>query len=68
MNCQGGKMKHLQTQQLVLFHRHPPSPVSIPPETRRRVSELIGELLAEYWRDVAVDECEEVKRDRQDMQ
>ena len=46
---QGGIMEKQREHQLQIIWDYIPSPISIPPETRKRLADLLGDLLSEYW-------------------
>jgi hypothetical protein len=47
---QGGIMERRKARQLPIIWEYIPSPISIPEEARKRLADLLGELLSEYWK------------------
>ena len=42
-------MERQQMHQLQIIWEYIPSPISIQPETRKRLADLLGEFLSAYW-------------------
>jgi hypothetical protein len=42
-------MEKQREHQLQIIWEYIPSPISIPAETRKRLADLLGDLLSDYW-------------------
>jgi hypothetical protein len=42
-------MERPKAHQLQMIWEHIPSPIAIPAETRKRLADLLGDLLSAYW-------------------
>ena len=42
-------MERQRVHQLQIIWEYIPSPISIPAETRKRLADLLGDLLSNYW-------------------
>ena len=52
--------------QLQIIWEYIPSPISIPAETRKRLADLLGDLLSEYWEGRKADNQKSPRGDEHD--
>ena len=48
-------MEIRREHQLQIIWEYIPSPISIPSKTRKRLADLLGDLLSEYWEERKAD-------------
>ena len=59
-------MERRKEHQLQIIWEHIPSRISIPVETQKRLSNLLGDLLSAYWQGCKGNNCDRQKGDEHD--
>ena len=59
-------MEKQREHQLQIIWEYIPSPISIPVETRKRLADLLGDLLSEYWEGCKSENKDSTRRDEHD--
>jgi hypothetical protein len=63
---QGGIMERKRERQLQIIWEYIPSPISIPSKTRKRLTDLLGDLLSAYFKGCKADNNNPPKGDEYD--
>jgi len=59
-------MERQRGHQLQIIWEYIPSPISIPEATRKRLADLLGDLLSEYWEGRKADNQKSPRGDEHD--
>jgi len=59
-------MERQREHQLQIIWEYIPSPISIPSETRKRLADLLGDLLSAYWEGCKADNKNPSRGDEHD--